>query len=85
MDFIWQIKARFTAAAGDAIAFITLHCFDADLGEWFATAQMELRDVPTPTVGNVLTLDGVLGSTHCAFEVTGVGDADDIKVFMRPA
>ncbi len=85
VDFIWQIKARYTAVAGDGAAFLILHCFDADKSQWYQTASMEIRAVPTPTVGNALTLDGVLGSTHCAFQVTGVDDGDDIEVLMRPA
>lgn len=84
VDFIWQIKGRFTAL-GDGVAFVILHAFDKDKGQWYKTASMEIRDVPTSAIGNVLTLDGVLGSTHCAFEVNGLADADEIELIMRPA
>lgn len=79
----WQIKARFTATAGDSAATIILHAFDADAAQWFPSAEMTLQAVPDTTVGSILTLEGVLGSTHAAFEVGGLGDGDEIKLTLR--
>jgi hypothetical protein len=80
---LWQVKARFTATTGDAEATVKVHAFDADASQWYPLAEMTIRGTTDAEVGGVMTLDGVFGTTHCAFEVGGLGDTDAIVLMFR--
>ena len=81
----WQIKARFQATGGDAIATVILWAYDVDAGKWFHTAVMTIKGTADAETGGILSFEAPLGSTHAAFEISGLGDGDEIRLSLRQA
>ncbi len=77
----WQLKGRFTGTlAATATVTVTLHCYDRETGEWYATAAMNFygANFLSTTKGNVHDMAAVLGTSHVGVELKGLAPANQV-------
>jgi hypothetical protein len=83
----WQLKGRFEAAdSASSYATVVLWTYDDTDEEWYPTREMRMvcNAALSEDYGNIFTLDGVGGSTHAYFQVTGLTGTDDLRLSLRP-
>lgn len=80
---LWQVSARFTATGGNATAEIILWCWDVTAEVWYSIGALVLVITPTTQRGEIMEVPGRLGTSHVLFEISGLGDGDELGIILR--